>query len=225
MTNSFQDGENHQPDLYQILNYPLNTQVAQTSKRQTLAFQLGLGDDADDQQDPPAPCKSIATWLCFQTCHKHAHVYIYIYTYIYTYIYIYIYIYVYIFINGRCIYIYIFLTHTHTCIYIITQSHILRTHTLIHCVERWQICVIKNIFERERDIYIYIYIFRSLAKEKESNGDHPARGSLIPNASDLPQFLKPTPKSMVCPSPAADGSLSCQQALLRKQKEEERFDI
>lgn len=92
-------------------------QVAQTSKRQTLAFQLGLGDDADDQQDPPAPCKSI---------------------------------------------------------------------------------------------------------EKESNGDHPARGSLIPNASDLPQFLKPTPKSMVCPSPAADGSLSCQQALLRKQKEEEK---
>jgi len=73
--------------------------------------------------------------------------------------------------------------------------------------------------------YIYIYKFRSLAKEKESNGDHPARGSLIPNASDLPQFLKPTPKSMVCPSPAADGSLSCQQALLRKQKEEERFDI
>ena len=119
-------------------------------------------------------------------------------------------------------YIYIlFLIHTHTCIYIITQSHILRTHTLIHCVERWQIYVLSKTYLR----YIYIYKFRSLAKEKESNGDHPARGSLIPNASDLPQFLKPTPKSMVCPSPAADGSLSCQQALLRKQKEEERFDI
>lgn len=120
------------------------------------------------------------------------------------------------------IYIYIiFNTYTYMYLHNHTITHTTYTYFDPLCGTMANICVIKNIFE----IYIYIYKFRSLAKEKESNGDHPARGSLIPNASDLPQFLKPTPKSMVCPSPAADGSLSCQQALLRKQKEEERFDI